>query len=98
MARRRALHVDHRRFTGDGDRFRDRADFHLASILIDAGPDTMTSSRFKGENPASVNVTCTCPAAGSRSGTARPHRHCRPGFFNQDGLDGFDGDAGQHGT
>ena len=56
-ARRDVLHVDDRRFGGDGDRFLERADLHVG---VDGGGEVrrqLEPSRLTMLNPGSVNVT-----------------------------------------
>ena len=67
----RALHIDERRFTADGDRFGELADAQISVDRRDEGPLELIPSRLKLLKPLSVNVTVYTPVEDRRCGTGR---------------------------
>ena len=95
----RALHVDHRRFTGDGDGLCDGADPHLCVDLDNAGTRDDDVVALQGGEPRErerhgvrARLQALDPVLPGGIGRRRP------GFFNQHRARRFDGDAGQHGA
>src|SRR5262249_23869003 len=93
----RALHVDHRRLSGDGDGLCDLADSHLRVDLDYAGARYDDVVALQGGEPCECERHDVCARLQALDTvlTGGIGRRC-PDFFNQYGTRSCDGDAGQH--